>query len=99
MFCLQRFHGESLILDAKQRLLPMSIVIRHLCGSFVPLVTEKEVETFASYSEPEIAKVLSSKRFQLATNPKTVLFRICALLKHGVIRCWPTFILFRLRKF
>ncbi|KAK6041615.1 hypothetical protein COOONC_20880 [Cooperia oncophora] len=47
--------------DGVQRLLPMSIVIRYLCDSFVPIVSEKEADTLASCTESEIAKALAAK--------------------------------------
>ncbi|KAK6055854.1 RNase3 domain protein, partial [Cooperia oncophora] len=56
--------------EGVQRLLPMSIVIRYLCDSFVPIVSEKEADTLASCTESEIAKALAAKKFQLATNPR-----------------------------
>ncbi|KAK6024777.1 RNase3 domain protein [Ostertagia ostertagi] len=56
--------------DGVQRLLPMSMVVRYLCDSFVPIVSEREAETLASCTESEITKALTAKKFQLATNPR-----------------------------
>ncbi|WKY13632.1 hypothetical protein Q1695_004455 [Nippostrongylus brasiliensis] len=56
--------------DGVQHLLPMSIVIRYLCSSFVPIITDKEAENLMLCAEPEAAKVLATKRFQLVTNPQ-----------------------------
>uniref|UniRef100_A0A7I4YXJ6 RNase III domain-containing protein n=1 Tax=Haemonchus contortus TaxID=6289 RepID=A0A7I4YXJ6_HAECO len=56
--------------DGVQHLLPMSVVVRYLCDSFVPIVSEKEAETFASCTETEITKMLAAKRFHLTTNPR-----------------------------
>ncbi|KJH50633.1 RNase3 domain protein [Dictyocaulus viviparus] len=58
------------ISERDQQLLPMSLVLRYLCDSFKPLVTEREADMLAHCTETEIAKILTSKKFQLATNPR-----------------------------
>ncbi|CAJ0599131.1 unnamed protein product [Cylicocyclus nassatus] len=53
-----------------RQLLPMSEVIRYICDFFKPLVTDDEYERVENCTDAEFAKVLLSKKFQLATNPK-----------------------------
>ncbi|VDK50744.1 unnamed protein product [Cylicostephanus goldi] len=48
----------------------MSEVIRYLCDSFKPLVTDDEYERVENCTDAELTKALLSKKFQLATNPK-----------------------------
>ncbi|KAE9420448.1 hypothetical protein Angca_007353 [Angiostrongylus cantonensis] len=64
---MPRFISER---DRGQRMLPMSIVLRYLHDSFKPLVTEQEVGVLSRCSETESIKILTAKKFQLATNPR-----------------------------
>ncbi|CAJ0609597.1 unnamed protein product [Cylicocyclus nassatus] len=55
-----------------RRLLPMSEVIRYICDSFKPLVTDDEYERVENCTDAELTKALLLKKFQLATNPKKI---------------------------
>ncbi|KAJ1351880.1 hypothetical protein KIN20_008044 [Parelaphostrongylus tenuis] len=64
---MPRFISER---DRGQRMLPMSIVLRYLHDSFKPLVTKQEEALLARCTESESTKILSAKKFLLATNPR-----------------------------
>ncbi|ETN69537.1 hypothetical protein NECAME_15254 [Necator americanus] len=56
-----------------RKLLPMGEVIRYLCGSFKPLLTEEEIAHFERSTNADMLRTLLPKKFQLSTNPRKVL--------------------------
>ncbi|RCN31291.1 hypothetical protein ANCCAN_22932, partial [Ancylostoma caninum] len=48
----------------------MSEVIRYLCDSYKPLLTEEEVEQLEHSADADFVKAVLPKKFQLATNPR-----------------------------
>ncbi|EYC04212.1 hypothetical protein Y032_0089g2284 [Ancylostoma ceylanicum] len=64
---MPRFVSER---GSSSQLLPMSEVIRYLCDSYKPLLTEEEIEQLEHSTDADFAKAVLPKRFQLATNPR-----------------------------
>ncbi|KIH68961.1 RNase3 domain protein [Ancylostoma duodenale] len=64
---MPRFVSER---GSSSRLLPMSEVIRYLCDSYKPLLTEEEIEELEHSSDADFVKAVLPKKFQLATNPR-----------------------------
>ncbi|RCN29152.1 hypothetical protein ANCCAN_25095 [Ancylostoma caninum] len=64
---MPRFVSER---GSNSRLLPMSEVIRYLCDSYKPLLTEEEIEQLEHSADADFVKAVLPKKFQLATNPR-----------------------------